>query len=50
MEYTLMVYSLHGKDMVLLKIVFRSGNRHGKDSKCHLNVPKSTVKYAKMLI
>ena len=26
-----MVYSLHGKDMVLSKIVFRSSNRHGTD-------------------
>ena len=30
MEYTLMVYSPNGKGMVLWKIVFRSGNRHGK--------------------
>ena len=33
MEHTFMVYSLHGKGMVLSKIVFRSGNRHGKDKK-----------------
>ena len=31
MEYTLMVYRTHGKGMVLLKIIFRNGNRHGKD-------------------
>ena len=29
-EYALMVYSPNGKGMVLRKIVFRSGNRHGK--------------------
>ena len=29
-EYALMVYSPNGKGMVLQKIVFRSGNRHGK--------------------
>ena len=29
-EYNLMIYSPNGKDMVLRKIVFRSGNRHGK--------------------
>ena len=29
-EYTLMVYIPNGNDMVLLKIAFRTGNRHGK--------------------
>ena len=35
MEYTFMVYILYGKGMVLSKIVFRSGNRHGTDRKVH---------------
>ena len=30
MEYTLKVYSPKGKGMLLRKIVFQSGNRHGK--------------------
>ena len=30
MEYSLMIYTLNGKGMVLLKIVFRSGDRTGK--------------------
>ena len=30
-----MVYNPHGKGMVLSKIVFRNGNRHGKDKKIH---------------
>ena len=29
-EYNPMVYSLNGKDMVLSKILFWSGNGHGK--------------------
>ena len=29
-EYTLMVYILNGKSMLPWKIVFRSGNYHGK--------------------
>ena len=37
MEYTLMVYSPLGKGIVLSKIVFRSGNRHGKDKKYIIN-------------
>ena len=29
-EYTLMIYSLSGKSMVLWNIVFPTGNPHGK--------------------
>ena len=29
-EYTLIIYSLYGKGMVLWNIVFPSGDRHGK--------------------
>ena len=29
-EYTLTVYSPNGKDIVSWKIIFRSGNGHGK--------------------
>ena len=45
-----MVYSLSGKGTVSLKIVFRSGNRHGTDKKMHhkrYNVNLSFMDYMK---
>ena len=30
MEYTFTIYSLDGEGMVFIKVVFRSGNRHGE--------------------
>ena len=43
-----MVYSLHGKGMVLSKIVFRSGNRHGKNKKKNIINDAISVKISFM--
>ena len=41
-----MVYSLHGKGMVLSEIVFQSGNRHGKNK----NDPSQMIQYESKVV